>query len=181
MNIGRKVSKFHRWVVGGVGGIPEDQIDFSNTLEINDMLADAVNSGWKQMGGGAGGGSFDFIGENVFYCGDIVARSGVLSLKTGEHFFRFMPRPLNFEDTISTECFRNHVFLLEAGEDCGRALVIRPSQRVDACRVAIKRAGWRDGLYTSNHHPTERRQLSSSIISSLLSRFWGFCVTKNKG
>lgn len=144
------IEKIHRWILAGGGGVQFGAISPDKTSRINTRFREALNEGWSSMfPSDCEPEQFCFFNEDIFYCGEEVARGGAVSLTEGGYFFCFCPRPLDPAEKIETVFFLEAKFLLEAAEDCGRAMVLPPSRKCDGCRVAIARAKSRESVFFS--------------------------------
>lgn len=159
-----QVERIRQWA--GWCGVPvsSSHVDWEKTCDATDDFSEALWRGWSGLRGEDGGEPLAVSGEDVVCCGEIIARGCVLVLRGEGCFLCFSPRALFPERDGVVAFFSEKRFLWEAVEDCGRALALRPSRRLEACRTGVARASARDGIF-SGRRVSENRSLLSRLFN----------------
>jgi hypothetical protein len=133
------------WMVT-CGALPDQKkVDISETEHLQEDAKKALMRGWRGVAGHAGCAEELVCLGGVGFFQDIqITRGGGVGFISGGYLLCFMIRPLDYSEAPVIGEFATKRFLLEALEDCGRAITLAPSRRNRACAVAVERAQWRE-------------------------------------
>lgn len=175
------MEKIHRWILAGGGGVQLGAISPSKTSRINARFRTALNEGWSSMfPSDREPEQFCFSNENIFYCDDEVAKGGVVGLTEGGYFLCFCPRPLDPAERVEAVFFLEAKFLLEAAEDCGRAMALSPSRKCGGCRVSIARARDRESVVFRDSSVRQTRGTLESTCAGFVN-WWSKQIRRVNG